>query len=209
MIFSPRIGIAAAGAEHHQVVEAADLDLVLGRTEHAADDVGDLGEPALRRFLQLLVRHQLGEDALDRELAVAERGEDLLRFRVSVLRQERGEQRAVGQPLQVDPVAARLLLEHLLPEIEAARLLLGVDVVLDLVARARGDREVQPVAARMVPGRRDHLDDVAVAQARPERHHLPVDARAGALVPDVGVDRRRRNPPASRRAAAPSPRRRA
>ena len=41
----------------------------------------------------------------------------------------------------------------------------------------------------MVARRRHHLDDVAVAQARAERHHLAVDARADALVPDVGVDR--------------------
>ena len=49
--------------------------------------------------------------------------------------------------------------------------------------------EVQPVAARLVARRRDHLDDVAVAQARAQRHHLAVDARADALVADVGVDR--------------------
>ena len=61
--------------------------------------------------------------------------------------------------------------------------------MLDLVARARRDDEVQPVAARLVPGLRDDLDDVAVLEARAERHHLAVDARADALVADVGVDR--------------------
>ena len=39
------------------------------------------------------------------------------------------------------------------------------------------------------PGVRDDLDDVAVLQARAERHHLAVDARADALMADVGVNR--------------------
>ena len=50
------------------------------------------------------------------------------------------------------------------------------------------DDEVQPVAARLVARRRHDLDDVAVAQPRAQRHHLAVDARADALVADVGVD---------------------
>ena len=64
-----------------------------------------------------------------------------------------------------------------------------MDEVLDLVARARGDDEVEPVAARLVARRGDDLDDVAVAQPGAERHHLAVDARADALMADVGVDR--------------------
>ena len=91
--------------------------------------------------------------------------------------------------LRVQVVAARFLLEQLASELDGARLLLRVDQVLDLVARARGGDEVQPVAARLVPRLRDDLDDVAVLQARAERHHLAVDARADALVADVGVDR--------------------
>ena len=39
-----------------------------------------------------------------------------------------------------------------------------------------------------MPAVGDDLDDVAVAQARAQRHHLAVDARADALVADVGVD---------------------
>ena len=41
----------------------------------------------------------------------------------------------------------------------------------------------------LCPGVVDDLDDVAVPQARAQRHHLAVDARADALVADVGVDR--------------------
>ena len=39
------------------------------------------------------------------------------------------------------------------------------------------------------PGGGDDLDDVAVAQPGAQRHHLAVDARADALMADVGVNR--------------------
>ena len=49
--------IAAARAEHHQVVEAADLDLFLAGAEHALDGGGDR---AFRRLLaQRVGRHEL------------------------------------------------------------------------------------------------------------------------------------------------------
>ncbi len=58
-----------------------------------------------------------------------------------------------------------------------------------ILLRARDvDDERQPVAARLVPRLRHDLDDVAVLQARAQRHHAAVDARADALVADVGVD---------------------
>ena len=58
-----------------------------------------------------------------------------------------------------------------------------------ILLRARDvDDEREPVAARLVPRLRDDLDDVAVLQPRAQRHHLAVDARADALVADVGVD---------------------
>ena len=38
------------------------------------------------------------------------------------------------------------------------------------------------------PGLRQDLDDVAVGEPRAQRHHAAVDARADALVADVGVD---------------------
>ncbi len=88
----------------------------------------------------------------------------------------------------VDAEPPHFLVEQPPAQLEAARLLLGVDEVLDLVARARRDGEVQPVAARLVPGLREDLDDVAVGEPRAERHHAAVDARADALVADVGVD---------------------
>src|SRR5215212_6838214 len=64
-----------------------------------------------------------------------------------------------------------------------------MDVVLDLVARSRGDDEIEPVSTGLMARRRQDLDDVAVAQTGAERHHLAVDPGADALVADVGVYR--------------------
>ena len=49
--------------------------------------------------------------------------------------------------------------------------------------------EREPVAARLVPRLRDDLDDVAVLEPGAQRHHAAVDARADALIADVGVHR--------------------
>ena len=69
--------------------------------------------------------------------------------------------------------------------------------MLDLVARVRRDDEIEPVPARLVCRLRDDFDDIAVLEARPQRHHLAVDPGADALMSDIGmngvgkVDRRR------------------
>ena len=49
--------------------------------------------------------------------------------------------------------------------------------------------KAEPVAAGLVARRGQDLDDVAVAQLVAQRHDLAVDARAHALVADLGVDR--------------------
>jgi hypothetical protein len=54
--------------------------------------------------------------------------------------------------------------------------------------RLRGDDEAQPVAARPARHVGQDLDDVAGAQGRAQRHQPAVDARAGAVVAEVGVD---------------------
>ena len=66
--------------------------------------------------------------------------------------------------------------------------LAGVDDVLDLVARARGLDEGQPVLARLVAGLRHDLDDVAVAQRGAQRHDAAVHLGAHAGAAHVGVD---------------------
>ena len=88
-----------------------------------------------------------------------------------------------------DVEAAGFLLEDALAELERPRLLLALDVVADLLQRPRRRRVAEPVAARLVPGLRHDLDDVAVLQVRAQRHHRAVDAGADALMADVGVDR--------------------
>src|SRR5207237_4933778 len=113
----------------------------------------DRRDPALRRLFQLLLRHELREHRPRRDLPVADRGKELLALPVPILAEHGGERRTVGQPLQVQTVAARFLLEQLSSELEAALLLLCLDVMLDLVARARGDDEVEPVAAGLMAGR--------------------------------------------------------
>ena len=66
--------------------------------------------------------------------------------------------------------------------------LAGVDDVLDLVARARGLDERQPVLAGLVAGLGHDLHDVAVAQRRAQRHDAAVHLGAHAGVADIGVD---------------------
>jgi len=55
----------------------------------------------------------------------------------------------------------RLPLEQLAPELEGARALLHLEPLVDLGAGAVGLDDLQPVAARVLGGRGDHLDDVA------------------------------------------------
>ncbi len=101
-----------------------------------------------------------------------------------------------GHPLQVrlghlaelHAQPPRLLFQVLLADLDGLHALAGVDDVLDLVARARGLDERQPVFARLVAGLGHDLDDVAVAQRGTQRHDAAVHLGAHAGVADVGVD---------------------
>ena len=86
-----------------------------------------------------------------------------------------------------DVEPAQLFVEQLATQLDGADLLLGVDEVLDPVARPRRHDDIQPVAAWGVAGGGHHLDDVAVLQPGPNRHHATVDPRSNALVTDIGV----------------------
>ena len=86
-----------------------------------------------------------------------------------------------------------LLLEVLLEQLAAGVLgvlaRLGLEPLLDLVARARGLDQRQPVARRAALALGgEHLDDVAGLELVVERDDLAVDLRADAAVADVGVD---------------------
>src|SRR5262249_8757096 len=166
--------IAAARAEDHQVVEAADLDLLFAAAEHAPDD-GD--DRSVRRLLaQLVVGDELDEHLLRLQLAVSDGRVELVGLLRAELVERRGELGAVDDRLEIEVVAPRFLLEQLPSELRRAHLLFTPDPVLDLVSRVRSDDEVQPVAARTVAVLRDDLDDVAVFELAAERHHLAVDA---------------------------------
>src|SRR5262249_19747011 len=138
--------------------------------------------PVWRLLAQPLGRHQLGEQLLRRQGAVTELCKEIFgRLRAGIAYRRRERVAVLDRLRAVDVVAAQLLLEHAAPELDRARPLLHPDQVLDLVARVRADDEVQPVAARLVPGLGDDLDDIAVLEPGAQRHHLAVDARADAL----------------------------
>ena len=99
-----------------------------------------------------------------------------------------GEGLAFHDRLDRQIVSAQLLLEHLPSEVDGARPLLEADQVFDFVACVRCRDVVQPVAAWLVAGRGHDLDDVAVLKPRAKGNHLAVDARADALMTDVGVN---------------------
>ena len=90
--------------------------------------------------------------------------------------------------LNCTPRRRASLLQVLLPDLDRLQPLIGVDDMLDLVARPRGLHQHQPVAAGQVPGLRHDLDDVAVAQCVAQRHDAAVDLGSDAGVAHVGVD---------------------
>ena len=55
-------------------------------------------------------------------------------------------------------------------------------------ARARSVNEGEPIARRRVALLRDDLDHIAIRQRVPQRNHLAVHLRAGALMPHFSVD---------------------
>src|SRR5262249_59627795 len=79
--------------------------------------------------------------------------------------------------------------KNLASDIDRLRTLARGDPVFDLVARLRGDDEVEPVAARFVSGRRHDLNHIAVLNLVLQRNDLSVDLCAGALIADLRVNR--------------------
>ena len=102
---------------------------------------------------------------------------------------QRLEGRGLGHHLlQREVVAPQLALEVLAADLEGLELLRGVEIVADPGLRLVGDGEGQPVAARLVAGGGEDLDDVAVLELVAQRHHLAVHPGPDALVADLGVD---------------------
>ena len=94
------------------------------------------------------------------------------------------------EPLEREVLLAQRLGDRVLAGLDGLLAALLGEPLLDLVAGAGALDELEPVARR--PGAvglgRQHLDDVAVLERRLERHEAAVDARADAVVPDLGVD---------------------
>jgi hypothetical protein len=183
---------ATARAVDHHVVHAFDRDAVFAEPERALDDFADLLQArGLRRLRlgELFGRQEAREDRARREFAVADGREHVVHFRDAVVGQEAGEFVVVENLLGLELEARGLLLENLAPDLDRLDALLLGQPVADFVARARGDGEVQPVAARAVARRRQNLDDFAVLDLVLERDDAVVDLRARTLVADFGVNR--------------------
>src|SRR5688572_31460874 len=115
-------------------------------------------------------------------------GEEFVGGAGAVFGRELRQLGALENRARIQAEAPRLLVEQPPAQLDAPNTLLSLQDVPDLAAGARRDDETEPVAARLVAGLRDDLDDVAVLQARAERNHPPVDAGADALIADVGVN---------------------
>ena len=133
---------------------------------------------------------QAGEHLAGGDLPVAHRDEQVLEALPDTqVPGQPGHRRGVGGDLLEGKVeAAQLPLEVLAADLEGLLLLRGVEVVADLGLGAVGDGEAQPVAARLVPGGGEDLDDVAVLQLVAQGDHLPVHPGPDALVAHLGVD---------------------
>ena len=87
------------------------------------------------------------------------------------------------------PCFVQVLLQQLAAGVLGVLARLGLEPLLDLVARAGGLDHGEPVARRAALALGgQHLDDVAGLQLVVQRHDLAVDLRADAAVADLGVD---------------------
>ena len=185
--------IATTRAHDHQIVDAAHFDPVLARarsrrTRGGAEYPANHGRHTgfRRLLLQLILRDQPGQEFSRLNLAVPDLGKYFIGR--AVFRGHFLEDLALKKRRGIQIKSAGFFLEQLAAQIDTACALFALNEVLDLAARPRGDDEVEPVSARLVAAVGHDLDDVAVAQAGAERHHLAVHARADALMADVSVN---------------------
>ena len=180
-------GLAASREPRQQPVHADDENAVAAAGGTAAPH-DDLGLGARRR------RRGGLRDGRDRglhlpavDLVAGERGEEILGFREAGLRGHRVElERGL-------PEARELALDHHAPLRDRHVELLRLEPLPDLGARAMAlhvaEIGIEPVARRTALLRRDDLHLLTVLQHVVERHHLAVDARAAAAVPEARVHR--------------------
>src|SRR5262249_49079365 len=147
------------------------LDLLFADAKRALDRGHD---PFGGFFAQLVARNELADQLLRRKRTVTDEREQILDGLATDIRQRLGERVALEQALLRYVVAPELLFEYFPAHVDGARTLLEADEVLDFVPGVGGDDEIQPVATRLVAGLCDDFDDVAVLEAGPQGHHLPV-----------------------------------
>ena len=190
---------AALGEPHDDVVDALDLDPEVGgilgaalalvaALEHAREAC--LGLVAGHRLAALEALHDLVGDRLRRDLALAEGDVEVVGLAEAHLADHVGEQRRAGDPLRRQAGLAQGGVQLLAPAALGVLAALALEQGADLVARAAGAHQREPVARRaaLLLGGQD-LDDVAAVELVVQRHDLAVDLGADAAVPDVGVDR--------------------
>src|SRR5581483_9524715 len=107
----------------------------------------------------------LADDRLRRDLGGAERHVEVVGLAEAELADDVGEQRRAGDALRRQALLAQRLLERLAARVLGVLAVLGLEPLLDLVARARGLHDREPVARgpALALGGQD-LDDVARAQ---------------------------------------------
>ena len=147
------------------------------------------GARLLRRLAGLQAREHLVDDDLRGDLRAAERDVEVVGLAEAHLADHVRQQRRARELLRRQAGLVEVLLEQLAARVLGVLARLGLEPRLDLVARAGGLDDRQPVARRaaLALGGQD-LHDVARLQLVVQRHDLAVDLRADAAVADVRVD---------------------
>ncbi len=149
---------------------------------------GGVGLAAVGGLALLEALEHLGHHDARRDLCRAQRDVEILGLAEAHLTDHVGEQRRAGDLLGRQALALELLLQQVAAGVLGVLARLGLEPLLDLVARTSGLDHRQPVARRAaltLAG--EDLDDVTGLQLVVQRHDLAVHARAHAAVPDLRV----------------------
>src|SRR2546430_8733852 len=174
-------------ADQH-VLAARPLPAALRLSADEAEEALQAPLALLAPPLELLGRQDAREHALRGDLSVPDAGEQRLLIALGELARDAFERAVLAEPGGIEMVAGEIPVEDLPPDGDRPRALLRLDVGTDASLGARALDELQPVLRRRLAGRRDDLDGVTALQLVAQRHDLAVHARAGAVVPDLGVD---------------------
>src|SRR5208282_3460525 len=120
--------------------------------------------------------------------SVADRGEQAVDVALRELREDSVQTLARSKLRDAEFDGFELAIEQRNSEIAGAFGLLIAQPLADARFRTRGGRVVGPILARHLLFRSEHLDRIARSKPVAQRHHASVDARAGQMVADLGVD---------------------